>query len=156
MMIPNGSRGEMHATGSQLRAARGLVDWSQSDLAEAAGVSLPTVKRVERDLGFNVSDETRTKLVRALEVAGVIFVEENGDGPGVRLRKKKAPAEAPKPADPKPPRAGKPASGRKASPAMSAPAAAAKPVSAPPAKPDAASKPLSKAEQIAAMRKGGR
>jgi transcriptional regulator with XRE-family HTH domain len=72
----------------QLRAARGLLGWSQSVLAARAGLSLPTVKRVEADLGLRVSDEARDKLRRALETAGVEFIDENGGGPGVRLRKR--------------------------------------------------------------------
>ena len=72
----------------QIRAARGLRGWSQSKLAERAGLSLPTVKRVEIDLGLRVSEEARNKLRRALESAGVEFIDENGGGPGVRLRKR--------------------------------------------------------------------
>ena len=72
----------------QLRAARGLLGWSQSKLAERAGLSLPTVKRVEINLGPRVSDEARNRLRRALESAGVEFIDENGGGPGVRLRKR--------------------------------------------------------------------
>jgi len=72
----------------QLRGARGLLGWSQSKLAARAGLSLPTVKRVEAGLGPRVSDEARTKLRRALEIAGVEFIDENGGGPGVRLRKR--------------------------------------------------------------------
>jgi transcriptional regulator with XRE-family HTH domain len=72
----------------QLRAARGLLGWSQSKLAERAGLSLPTVKRVEANLGTRVSDEARIKLRRALEAGGVEFIDENGGGPGVRLRKR--------------------------------------------------------------------
>lgn len=72
----------------QMRAARGLVDWSQSDLAAAAGLSLPTIKRAERDLGAVVSEDALAAIRKALEKAGVIFVAENGDGPGVRLKRK--------------------------------------------------------------------
>ena len=72
----------------QMRAARGLLDWSQSDLAVAARLSLPTIKRAERDLGAIVSEDALSAIRKALEKAGVIFVAENGDGPGVRLRKK--------------------------------------------------------------------
>jgi transcriptional regulator with XRE-family HTH domain len=75
-------------TVEQLRAARGLLGWSQSKLAERAGLSLPTVKRVEINLGPRVSEEARNKLRRALESAGVEFIDENGGGPGVRLRKR--------------------------------------------------------------------
>ena len=72
----------------QLRAARGLLGWSQTELAERAGLSLPTVKRVEAGAGPRVSDTARKKLRRTLETAGVEFIEENGGGPGVRLRKR--------------------------------------------------------------------
>jgi len=78
----------------QLRAARSLLGWSQSELAEQAGLSLPTVKRVEREGGDgpNVSEEARNKIRTALEKAGVEFIPENGGGPGVRLRKPHRPA----------------------------------------------------------------
>jgi transcriptional regulator with XRE-family HTH domain len=71
----------------QLRGARGLLGWSQSELAARAGLSLPTVKRVEAGKGPRVSDEARRKLQWALEAAGIEFIEENGGGPGVRLQK---------------------------------------------------------------------
>jgi transcriptional regulator with XRE-family HTH domain len=73
-------------TVAQLRAARGLLGWSQATLAEASGLSLPTIKRTELET-VNVSTDAREKMRRALESAGVIFVDENGEGPGVRLRK---------------------------------------------------------------------
>jgi transcriptional regulator with XRE-family HTH domain len=73
----------------QIKAARALVGWSQNDLAERAEVSIATVKRLEAaegELGGRL--DTTDKLRSALEAAGVIFVEENGEGPGVRLRKR--------------------------------------------------------------------
>ena len=70
----------------QLRAARALLGWSQTDLAGAAKLSRPTVDRAER---VGVSSDALVALRRALEKAGVVFVDENGDGPGVRLRKHK-------------------------------------------------------------------
>jgi transcriptional regulator with XRE-family HTH domain len=72
----------------QLRAARGLLGWSQSELAARAGLSLPTVKRVEADGRLRVSENARHKLQKALEAAGVEFIHENGGGPGVRLKKR--------------------------------------------------------------------
>jgi transcriptional regulator with XRE-family HTH domain len=72
----------------QLRAARGLLGWSQSELATRAGLSLPTVKRLEGSFGPRVSDDARTKLQKALEAAGVEFIDENGGGRGVRLQKR--------------------------------------------------------------------
>jgi transcriptional regulator with XRE-family HTH domain len=71
----------------QLRAARSLLGWSQSKLAQRAGVSLPTVKRVETGTGPRVSDQARAKLQRALEAAGIAFLDENGGGRGVRFRR---------------------------------------------------------------------
>jgi transcriptional regulator with XRE-family HTH domain len=88
-MIPLGSTGiERLITTEQLRAARGLLGWSQSELAAHAGLSLPTVKRLEAGFGPRVSDEARAKLQRAIEAAGVDLIDENGGGPGVRLRKR--------------------------------------------------------------------
>ena len=86
-MIQKGSSKKITLSAAQLRAARGLIGWSQTDLARRSGLSLPTVKRVETDLGIRVSDEARTKLRQALETAGIEFIDENGGGPGVRLRK---------------------------------------------------------------------
>ena len=74
-------------TVEQLRGARGLLGWSQTELASRAGLSLPTVKRVEAGLGPRVSAEARAKLQKALETAGIEFIDENGGGPGVRLKK---------------------------------------------------------------------
>jgi transcriptional regulator with XRE-family HTH domain len=88
MMILKGSIGYFSViTIEQLRAARGLLGWSQTELASRAGLSLPTVKRIEGGFGPNVSDEARAKLQSALERAGIKFLEENGGGIGVRFRK---------------------------------------------------------------------
>lgn len=76
-------------TVEQLRAARGLLGWSQSELAARAGLSLPTVKRLEAGFGPRVSDEARGRLQSALETAGIEFIEENGGGLGVRFRVKR-------------------------------------------------------------------
>lgn len=65
-----------------------MVRWSARELAEKAGVSLPTVQRMEAANGVpNVMVETMSAIRTALESAGVIFIDQNGDGPGVRLRK---------------------------------------------------------------------
>lgn len=74
-------------TPHQIRAARALLEWSQSDLAEAAGVSRPTIKRMESKGPATSSAGNVDSVQRALEEAGVIFIAENGGGPGVRLRK---------------------------------------------------------------------
>jgi len=69
----------------QWQAARALLGWSQSDLAERVGVVRMTIKRLEG--GEAVSDDIRFRAQAALEVAGVVFIAENGGGAGVRLRK---------------------------------------------------------------------
>jgi transcriptional regulator with XRE-family HTH domain len=76
-------------TNEQLRAARALLGWSQAELALRAGLSVPTIKRLEGGFGPHVSDEARAKLKKAIEAAGVEFIEENGGGAGVRFRKAK-------------------------------------------------------------------
>ena len=75
-------------TSEQIRAARALLRWEQKDLAAASKVSLPSVKRLETIPG-ELAAQARTvdALRAALEIAGVIFVDENGEGAGVRLRK---------------------------------------------------------------------
>ena len=73
----------------QVKAARSLLAWSQGDLAAAADVSVPTIKRLEAQDGpLGGRDETGVKIRSALESAGVEFIDENGGGPGVRLRKR--------------------------------------------------------------------
>ena len=67
------------------RAATGL---GVRELAEAAGVSPNTVARLER--GEELKASTVAAIREALEAAGVDFIEENGGGPGVRLRKANA------------------------------------------------------------------
>ena len=74
----------------QIKAARALVGWSQGDLADKAGISVPTIKRLEAaegDIGGRA--ETGAALVAALEKAGVEFIAENGGGAGVRMKKRK-------------------------------------------------------------------
>ena len=73
-------------TVEQLRAARGLLGWSQSELATRAGLSLPTVKRLEAGFGPRVSNEARGKMQQAIEAAGIEFIDENGGGSGVRFK----------------------------------------------------------------------
>jgi hypothetical protein len=58
--------------------------WSQEDLATAADISIPTIQ----DGMLGGRDETGIKIRSALESAGIEFIDENGGGPGVRLRKR--------------------------------------------------------------------
>ena len=76
----------------QLKAARALLGWSQEELASAADVSLPTIKRLEAADGWLAGrQKTAFKIQEALSKVGVEFIEENGGGPGVRLRKRQRP-----------------------------------------------------------------
>jgi predicted transcriptional regulator len=71
----------------QVKAARAMLDWSQTQLANAAGVSVPTIKRLEAEDGhLGGRDETARKIREALEEAGIQFIEEDGRGVGVRMR----------------------------------------------------------------------
>ena len=82
-------------TAAQLKAARALVGMEQRALAEASGVSLPTIQRMEASEGtVRGVIETLMKVMTALEAAGVEFINEgatsSGGGRGVRLRKRVA------------------------------------------------------------------
>ena len=83
-------------TAAQLRAARALLGIDQKTLAERAGVSVPTIQRMEASDG-NVRGivETLTKVIEALNAAGVDLIGENarsdGGGRGVRLRQPRLP-----------------------------------------------------------------
>lgn len=73
---------------AQLRAARALLRWSAVDLAKASKVGVATIRRVETiDGSIPVTAANEAALRAALEAAGVEFIDENGGGAGVRLRK---------------------------------------------------------------------
>jgi transcriptional regulator with XRE-family HTH domain len=75
----------------QIKAARALLGWSQCDLAERSGISEPTIARLESDEGkLGGRRGTAEKIRKAIESAGIEFIEENGGGPGVRLRKRQS------------------------------------------------------------------
>ena len=77
----------MLSTGRQLKAARALAGWDQQNLADAAGLAVNTVRRLEAADGpIRANTETLRKVQGALEAAGVEFIAENGGGPGVRLK----------------------------------------------------------------------
>jgi transcriptional regulator with XRE-family HTH domain len=76
-------------TSELVRAARALLRWEQRDLEAASSVSLPTIKRLESKPGMMAAHtSTLVALRKALESGGVEFIDENGGGPGVRLRKR--------------------------------------------------------------------
>jgi transcriptional regulator with XRE-family HTH domain len=67
--------------------ARAALEWRAADLARAANVGANTVNRFETGRDARIS--TVEKLRSALEAAGVVFIAENGGGPGVRFREAK-------------------------------------------------------------------
>ncbi|WP_040638611.1 helix-turn-helix domain-containing protein [Microvirga lotononidis] len=80
-------------TGEQLRAARAMLKMEQGELAELSGVSIETVKRLERMDGvLNAQAATLYSLQKVLEGEGVIFIPENGNLPGLKLRRDPPPA----------------------------------------------------------------
>jgi DNA-binding XRE family transcriptional regulator len=72
-------------TSGQCRAARALLDMTQPELAEAAGLGLSTIVDFEKSRR-DVSRAAVHAMQKALERAGILFVAKNGGGPGVRLR----------------------------------------------------------------------
>jgi hypothetical protein len=75
-------------TSAQLRAARALVRWSAQDLARHSAVGVTTIRRAElAESETSMTAANNQAVLRALEAAGVEFIDENGGGPGVRLRK---------------------------------------------------------------------
>ena len=73
-------------TPAQLRAARALLGWTRDDLAAKSGVAAVTVKGFEY-LGADSKISTLQKMRRALETAGIQFIDEDAyGGPGVRFR----------------------------------------------------------------------
>lgn len=74
-------------SGRQIAAARALIGMSQATLAEGANISVPTLKRMEGSKGDASGLTNNVAAVRtALETAGVLFIDQNGNGPGVRMR----------------------------------------------------------------------
>lgn len=75
-------------TSAQIRAARALIRWTAKELARESAVGVTTIRRAEL-----ANDETSMTAAndlavrRALESAGVEFIDEDGGGPGVRLRR---------------------------------------------------------------------
>jgi transcriptional regulator with XRE-family HTH domain len=70
----------------QCRAARGLLDWSQQELAEKAGIGVVTVRQLEAGM-HEPRRATLDVVRRCFETAGIEFIDENGGGAGVRLKK---------------------------------------------------------------------
>nr|WP_256439489.1 helix-turn-helix transcriptional regulator [Microvirga sp. HBU67558] len=76
-----------------MRAARAMLKMEQGELAELSGISIETIKRLERMDGvLNAQAATLYSLQKVLEGEGVIFLPENGNLPGLKLRRDPPPA----------------------------------------------------------------
>ncbi|AZS19628.1 MULTISPECIES: helix-turn-helix domain-containing protein [unclassified Caulobacter] len=71
---------------AQCRAARGLINWSQGELADRAGVSRSTVKDFETER-HALHHSTERLLIEAIEAAGVSLIAGDEAGPGVRFKR---------------------------------------------------------------------
>ena len=74
-------------TSDQCRAARALLNWTQSDLSKRVSISDVSIRAFEK--GGAIRESNAVKIVAALEEAGITFIPENGAGAGVRLSKPK-------------------------------------------------------------------
>jgi hypothetical protein len=79
-------------TSYQIRAGRALVRWSAIDLARESAVGVTTIRRAElSEAETSMTAANDLAIKRALESAGVEFIDENGGGPGVRIRTRQRP-----------------------------------------------------------------
>lgn len=79
-------KSDFFMTPAQCKAARALLGREQDEIAKAASIARTTL--IDFEAGRRVPRATTIAAIRAaLEAAGVIFIEENGEGPGVRLKK---------------------------------------------------------------------
>jgi len=75
-------------TGAQIRSARALLKWSAQELAEHSSLGVNTIRRAEAtDHATSLTNANVLAIRRVFESAGVEFIDENGGGAGVRLRK---------------------------------------------------------------------
>ena len=79
-------------TAAQVKAARALLGWSQTDLATKTGLGIATVKRLELSTRLRGAATTLWKVQTALEEAGIEFLPGSDEsGPGVRLKSGRSP-----------------------------------------------------------------
>ena len=75
-------------TSDQIRAARALLRWTVQNLARESALGVATIKRAEAaEHETSMTAANNLAVRRALEAAGIEFINENGGGPGLRLRK---------------------------------------------------------------------
>ena len=77
----------MTVTSAQVRMGRAALNWTVRDLAEAAGLHRNTITNIETGR-YAGDSETLATIAEVLKRAGVEFIDENGGGPGVRLKKR--------------------------------------------------------------------
>jgi hypothetical protein len=82
-------------TSPQIRAARALIRWNAENLAKESALGITTIRRAElRDDATKLTAANDLSIRRALEMAGVEFIDESeSGGPGVRLRKPQLPSD---------------------------------------------------------------
>jgi transcriptional regulator with XRE-family HTH domain len=86
------NKGAKPLTSAQMRAARALIRWSAEDLARETTLSVTTIRRAELtedETSMTTANDLAVR--RALEAAGVEFIDGNGGGPGVRLQQRRRP-----------------------------------------------------------------
>ena len=73
-------------TSDQIRMSRAALGWSIAKLSQESSVSVSTIKRLESNEGFKKATEANLRLIReTLQAAGIEFIGDAGEGPGVRL-----------------------------------------------------------------------
>ena len=73
-------------TVEQIRMARAALGWSFEIMAEKCGVSSRTLRRIESEDGLQKATKANLRLIReTLQAAGIEFIGDAGEGPGVRL-----------------------------------------------------------------------
>ena len=78
-------------TSGQIRSARALLRWRAEDLARESSVGIATIRRAElAQDATSLTTANDLAIRRAFEAAGIEFIDENGGGPGLRLRKQAA------------------------------------------------------------------
>jgi hypothetical protein len=76
-------------TSGQIRAARAFLRWRAEDLARESAVGVATIRRAElAESETSMTAANNLAVRRALEAAGIEFMDGNGGGPGVRLGKR--------------------------------------------------------------------
>lgn len=73
-------------TPAQIRGARGFLDWSMAQLADAARLSVSTIKRMEMTTPQPISEGAYGIVRSTFEEAGIRFLDDDGHGCGIRLR----------------------------------------------------------------------